>query len=85
LSEHGGAAATRCRHSRGLLIRFKHPDFEGIPGSYTLQREPRSGNELHTATFVGTDAVAVLAAYKTSAGYVMESIRIRWTEQPILL
>lgn len=53
-------------------IRFQHPDFEGNPGSYTVQREPRSGNELHTASFLGTDAVAVLAIYKTSASYVVK-------------
>jgi hypothetical protein len=51
-------------------IRFTHPDFEGNPGSYTVQREPYSGNELHTASFLGTDAVAMLAVYQMSACYV---------------
>lgn len=53
-------------------IRFRHPGFEGDPGSYTVQRELYSGNELHTASFLGTDAVAMLADYKTSASYVVQ-------------
>jgi hypothetical protein len=37
-----------------------------------VQREPYSGNELHTASFLGTDAVAMLAVYQMSASYVVQ-------------
>jgi hypothetical protein len=54
------------------LIRFKHPDFASDQGFYTVERYPRSGNQLHMARFLGVDAVAMLLIYKTSASYVVQ-------------
>jgi hypothetical protein len=68
MNEPPEAKVVDAQHS---LIRFQHADFDASLSEYSLERDRRSGNELHTARFYGVDAFAVLAAYKTSPSFVM--------------
>jgi hypothetical protein len=62
------ASVVDAEHS---LIRFQHADFDANLSEYALERDPRSGNEIHVARFHGADAFAILVAYKNSPSYVM--------------
>ena len=53
-------------------IRFEHEDFDPQRAEYLLHHDPRSGNDVYVAQFVGDAAFATLAAYKTGPGYVVE-------------
>jgi len=54
------------------VIRFEHQDFDPQRAEYLLHHDPRSGNDVYIAQFVGDAAFATLAAYKTGPGYVVE-------------
>jgi hypothetical protein len=54
------------------VIRFEHEDFDPQRAQYLLHHDPRSGNDVYVAQFVGDAAFATLAAYKTGPGYVVE-------------
>jgi hypothetical protein len=55
------------------VIRFEHDDFDPKRAEYLLQHDPRSGNDVYFARFVGDDAFAMLAAFKTGPGHVIEN------------
>jgi hypothetical protein len=52
-------------------IRFDHASFDPKRAEYMLQRDPRSANVVHVASFTGDDAFAVLATVKTGPSYVV--------------
>ena len=51
-------------------IHFEHIDYDPDLAQYSVQSNARSRNKVYVARFYGTDAFAVLAAYKLGAGYV---------------
>jgi hypothetical protein len=54
------------------VIHFEHDEFDPKRAKYLLQHDPRSANDVYIAQFVGEDAFAVLAAYKTGPSFVVE-------------
>jgi hypothetical protein len=52
-------------------IRFDHADFDPELAEYELDREPRTGNELHVARLLGADAFAVVLVLRAGASYVV--------------
>ena len=62
------------------VIRFEHEEFAPERARYLLQHDPRSANDVYFAHFVGDDAFATLAAYKTGPGFVIEE---RTTESDV--
>jgi hypothetical protein len=56
----------------GSAIRFEHADFQPELSQYAVQRYPRTGAEVHLATFNGPDSLAVLAVVKAGPGYVLQ-------------
>ena len=46
-------------------IRFDHADFDPDLTEYQLDRDPRTGSEVHVARFFGADAFAILVVSKT--------------------
>jgi hypothetical protein len=56
----------------GSAIRFEHGDFQPELSEYAVQRYPRTGGEVHLATFNGPDSLAMLAVVKAGPGYVLQ-------------